>query len=120
MNSNSVSEAAPAAAAAAAPATAQAAATATLAAAAASAATESTQPNLSPAFRAAVIQRMQHADDFWMQLEAAAAADLGPDSAKQLSAAFKDAHKQKLLQYNLEQANDLCAQIFSALQQQQD
>ena len=55
--------------------------------AAAAAATGAAQPvaaqePVPPAVCADVGRRMQHADNFWQQLEAAAAAEVGPQKAK--------------------------------------
>ncbi|CDJ60757.1 hypothetical protein, conserved [Eimeria maxima] len=69
---------------------------------------------------AEVAQRIQQADDFWQHLETAAAVDVGPQRAKRFVAAFKQAHDKKVQEANLEQADQLVAQIFSALQEQQE
>ncbi|CDJ52644.1 hypothetical protein, conserved [Eimeria brunetti] len=96
------------------------------AAAAATAAGEAAAAEGQPAAAAAlpdaavcadIAQRMQHADSFWQQLEAAAA-DVGPQRIKQFVATFKQAHDRKVQEVNLEQADHLASQIFAALQQQ--
>ncbi|CDJ36741.1 uncharacterized protein EMH_0095040 [Eimeria mitis] len=120
MNTNNSWAHSPAAAAGGAADAADAATAATAAAAAAQPA--AAQKPVDPAVCAEVERRMQHADDFWKQLEAAAAAaaEVGPQRAPRFVSVFRQAHEKKLQAANLEQLDQLAAQIFSALQQQQN